>query len=525
MSTSPADFINEITQAWRRLEYSYNFAEWEAATTGRPEASTRLTQAEVARKRFFADPKRLEIAKTLHESAEPTDALTERSLKLIYLECVRAQSNPALIQQLAETEAQLRNAHTNFRATLDGQTVSDNELEEILANSRSSAEVQTAWEASKEVGPQVAEDVRQAARLRNQMAQAQGYRDHFQKALTIEEIDEAQLLAIFAKLEEVTAAPFIAMKSEIDDQRAEWFGLPDSQLRPWHYGDRFFQTPPRLGMADPDSLYADKDPVELAINTYDALGLDTRKILVRSDLYARPGKIQHAFCTDLDREGDIRTLNNLEPNARWTTTLLHELGHAVYDKNIDPQLPWILRKYPHLLSTEAIALLMGGLTNNEEWLTQVLELSPTQADQWAALARQKERFNKLIFTRWVLVMTNFERALYADPESDLDTLWWDLVEKYQMLHRPEGRQSPDWASKFHIALAPVYYHNYELGYLTAAQIQQRLQAEAGGLVGRKAAGQWLVGHWFQPGNRQIWAQHIATATGEPLNPDYFAQAL
>ena len=61
----------------------------------------------------------------------------------------------------------------------------------------------------------------------------------------------------------------------------------------------------------------------------------------------------------------------------------------------------------------------------------------------------------LVFTRWVLVMNAFERALYADPEGDLDTTWWELVSRYQGITPPDGRRAPDWAAKIHIAAAPV----------------------------------------------------------------------
>ena len=52
--------------------------------------------------------------------------------------------------------------------------------------------------------------------------------------------------------------------------------------------------------------------------------------------------------------------------------------------------------------------------------------------------------------RLAMVMTHFERALYQDPEQDLNTLWWDLVEEFQGVRRPEGRHAPDWASKISI---------------------------------------------------------------------------
>ena len=38
-------------------------------------------------------------------------------------------------------------------------------------------------------------------------------------------------------------------------------------------------------------------------------------------------------------------------------------------------------------------------------------------------------------------------------------------------------------------------------------------------------GAWLIEQFFQPGNREDWNAHIARATGEPLNPKYFVEAL
>ena len=39
-----------------------------------------------------------------------------------------------------------------------------------------------------------------------------------------------------------------------------------------------------------------------------------------------------------------------------------------------------------------------------------------------------------------------------------------------MVHRPDGRHAPDYASKIHIVSAPAYYHNYLMGELFADQV-------------------------------------------------------
>src|SRR5213082_1932728 len=75
----------------------------------------------------------------------------------------------------------------------------------------------------------------------------------------------------------------------------------------------------------------------------------------------------------------------------------------------------------------------------------------------------------LIFSRWCQVMLRFEKALYEDPDRDLNAAWWDLVEKYQLQKRPKNRNAPDYASKIHVVSAPAYYHNYMMGELFAAQ--------------------------------------------------------
>lgn len=520
----PADFINETIAKYKPLSNAHNQAVWEAATTGTKAANQREKEAQAAVLRFWADKDRFETAYDLDQKGHP-DPRIARQLRLIHLAAAREQQDEDSIERITELEARVREAHYTFRAVVDGERRTDNQLEEILRKSRDSAQVEQAWKASKEIGRVIADDIRQLAVLRNSAAVKQGFRDHFEKSLLLEEIVEDDLLALFAALDQATSGPFAELKSDLDERRAERFGVPVENLQPWHYHDRFFQYAPPVSDYDLDALYEGRDPVPLALATYDGLGLEVRDILARSDLYAREGKNQHAFCLNLDRSGDIRTLNNLESTRRWIETLHHELGHAVYYQEIDPDLPWLLRDCPHTLSTEAIAILMGNMTTDPEWLQQVLGVSELDAGEAAQAARQRERAQALIFTRWVLVMTHFERQFYADPHQDLNSLWWNLVARYQHLPVPPGRDEPDWAAKYHVGLAPVYYHNYQLGELLSAQFGSAVREQTGGFVGLSETGDWLRERVFKPGAQERWDVHIQSATGEPLNPDYFVNSL
>jgi peptidyl-dipeptidase A len=230
---------------------------------------------------------------------------------------------------------------------------------------------------------------------------------------------------------------------------------------------------------DLDRYFEGKALEELTGNTFDGLGLDVRGVISRSNLYEREGKSQHAFCARIGREYpyDVRVLANVRPDAYWMDAMLREFGRAVYDRHINPRLPYLLRSFAHANTTEAIALMMGALVNDPGWLGSAAGADKGDLESDAAKLAAHRRVDRMVLTRFVLVMYNFEQALYADPDGeDLNRVWWDLVERYLYVDRLSGRDEPDWAAVIHVAVAPVYYHNYLLGELISAQLRTYLEA-------------------------------------------------
>ena len=131
------------------------------------------------------------------------------------------------------------------------------------------------------------------------------------------------------------------------------------------------------------------------------------------------------------------------------------------------------------------------------------------------------------------VMASFERALYADPEQDLNGLWWDLVERYQLVRRPDDRDEPDWAAKIHFSVAPVYYHNYLLGEMTASQLQAHiLDVVLGGgsdarerFVSSREVGRFMREQVYATGASLDWRATLERATGRQLDPAPFIAEL
>ena len=259
------------------------------------------------------------------------------------------------------------------------------------------------------------------------------------------------------------------------------------------------------------------------------MGIDD--IMRHSDLYEKKGKYQHACCDNIDRKSDIRVICNITPSQKWMDTTLHEFGHAVYEKYLDQKMPWIYREPSHIFTTEAIAMLFGRMASNPVWISDMLGVSKQEQERISKTSFKILRMEQLVFSRWSQVMYMFEKAMYEDPNQDLNALWWKLVEKYQMMRKPELRNAPDWSTKIHLALYPAYYHNYLMGALLASQINSYVtknilktkDVNSQSYFGKKDVGTYFKQKIFTPGRSLYWDDMITKATGEKLTPKYYME--
>lgn len=523
------EFITSHVEKIKPLDKQANLAWWDAAVTGDPKAYDRSSAMTLQIRRIYSDSKDFAFLKEVKQSEQVKDPLLARQLTVLYNAYLANQIDPELLQQIVELGTEIEKNFSTFRGAIDGKKVTDNEIKEILKGQTDSAQRQKAWLASKQVGTAVAADLVRLVKLRNEAARKLGFDTYHTLALATGEQDVKELDKIFDDLYERTKVPFAKAKAELDQILAKKYGVAPAELMPWHYHDPFFQETPMVYDLDLDVYYQDKDVKTLAEQFYAGLGLPVETILARSDLYEKEGKNPHAFCTHIDREGDVRILCNLKNNESWMETILHELGHGVYDKYLDYGTPYLLRTPAHTFTTEAVAMFFGRLSRNPAWMQQMLGLSDAQRAEIEKVGAKYAQLKQLIFARWDMVMYNFEKGLYAHPDQDLTKLWWDLVEKYQLVKRPLNRPNPDWAAKIHFSAAPCYYHNYLLGELLASQWQHTLVTRVLGLqsdrgvsyIDQKRAGDYLRRAVFEAGNLYPWNEMIERSTGEPLTAKYF----
>lgn len=526
-------FVQEFGVTVGGLYKESALAYWKAANTGDKAAFDEYAAKDLAARKYLSDPERYQKVLTFVKNANLLPPTTARAMKMIELSYKENQLPADMLEKLVKMSSEIEMTFNTFRAEIDGKKYTNNDLLDVLSTETDSVKRQQAWEALKQVGAKVGPMLLDLARVRNQAAVMLGYANFWEMRMRLQDHDPEMVLALFKDLKSKTDKPFADMKAALDAEISAKYGVAVDKLRPWHYDNPFFQAAPPSPTLDLDVFYKDKtkeDIVAIGGRFFTDIGIPIDEIITNSDFYEREGKDQHAFCTDIDRQGDVRMLLNVKPTQEWMDTMLHESGHAAYSKYNDPALPWVLRDSAHILTTEGIAMLFGALAKNPTWLKAYAGADPASVDKVAPeLAKQRQR-EQLIFARWAMVMFFFEHDLYTNPDrADLNKLWYDHVESLQGLTRPEGRGAPDWAAKPHFTIAPVYYHNYLLGELFGAMLRQKLGAIAGhqgptstlDFVGKKEFGTYIVNAIFKPGMAQPWPEFVKTAFGVPFSPDAF----
>ncbi|OJU82646.1 MAG: hypothetical protein BGO10_08920 [Chlamydia sp. 32-24] len=517
-------FLEKQTKNIQELEIKSRLAWWNLAVTGDKIYTSELQDAEKALKKLYSNP---EDYKWLQDHLGKGDLLQNRQLQLLLYRYAENLIEPDLLAKMVDLETEIETIYTNFRPSVKDKLLSNNELKDILLNSINIKEREEAWFASKKIGEEVSQKILELVHLRNQTAKKAGFSNYYQMRLYNQEIEEKELFDLLDELEQTTKERWDTFIEDFTVSIKDKYKLDSNDLYPWFVSDPFFQEAPKTNYSL-DPFYKDKDIVDISRNYYAFINLPVDDILHRSDLFERKGKNQHAFCTSIDQELDIRILCNIRDNEYWMSTQLHELGHAVYDKYIDPNLPYLLRIPAHISVTESIAMLFGRLGKNSDFINAFANVESSDLQTIKSQIDKQLGISLLIFTRWVMVMVHFEKALYENPHQDLNKLWWDLVEKFQSLKRPIHRNAPDWASKLHIACAPVYYQNYLLGEMMASQLIHSFKEEkqeGKNWFSNKALGEWLKAKVFKDGAKYPWQELIKRATNHKLSSNYFIKDL
>ncbi len=526
------EFVKNFDSKYIPLYKESNLAYWNASITGKKEDFEKVNELQNKITAIFSDKESFAKLKKFKESKDFHNEILKRELEVLYLGFLGNQVDTSKLNAINKLQNEIEQKYGNFRAEAGGKKLTDNDIEEILSTSSDSKELEETWKAHKKIGTVVNQDIVKLVKMRNEVAKELGYKNYHEMRLKLSEQDPDEILKLFDELDNLTREAFIKEKVIIDEFFVKKYNVKKEELMPWHYQNRFFQEAPKIYKVDFDTYYKNQDLVKLTSDYYKGINSPVDDIIKNSDLFEKPGKNQHAYCIDIDNNGDVRVLCNVKPNEKWMNTMLHEYGHASYDKYINnAELPFILRDAAHTFTTEAIAMLFGRFSTNSAWMKDMKVINDDEVKKIGDEGFKALRLQQLVFSRWAQVMYRFEKSMYENPDQDLNKLWWELVEKYQMIKKPEGRNEPDWASKIHIATAPCYYHNYLLGELLASQLFYHIcdkilktsDFNNQSFVGKVEVGNFLKEKVYAPGMKYFWNDMIEKATGEKLTPKYYAK--
>lgn len=496
-------------------------AAWDAAMDATDANAAKVAELATRCRLNFSDRKTYETLIGFAKGGEVRDPILARILDQLILEFRGNMLPPDLIKELSEKESEIDKAFDQFRPELEGKKITDNDIREILGKETYVERRIAVWEASKRVGLVVAPLLKDLVALRNRAAKILGFKNYFEMSYALQELDPNEVVALFADLGARSSGAYGALHEKIDSAACERFKTTPDKLGPWAWNDPFAQEDPLASSGDQDLIFKNKNVIELTAAFYEGIGIPIESVFKRSDLFERENKNPHASCWDIDRRGDVRILANVRHNFQWYGTMMHESGHAAYDVSISKDLPWFLRNAAHILTTEASAMFFEHKAERSSFMKLLLGLGK-ESDVVLEGIENGARRQRLIFSRWATVVTLFEKGMYEDPDQDLQKLWWDLVEKYQKIRRPAGREKfADYAAKIHVATNSCYYQNYLLADVLVSQLGNFLKEATGTdeVFGNEKAGQILRDNFYGPGSSYHWKELVKRVCGKPFAID------
>jgi peptidyl-dipeptidase A len=159
-------FVQRHETTVRPLEIEVAHRWWDANLSGRDEDYQKKKEAETKLDLLLAEPAPFAELKAIRQKPI-RDPVLARQIELLHLQYLPKQLDPELLKKMLAKSNGIEQAFNVHRAKLNGKDLSDNDLREILRNSKDSARRRAAWEASKDVGAVVEKDLNELVKLRN----------------------------------------------------------------------------------------------------------------------------------------------------------------------------------------------------------------------------------------------------------------------------------------------------------------------------------------------------------------------
>ncbi len=242
-------FIEGVVVKIMPVNTESNMAYWKATTTGDKAWYKKYEETEIEYRNILSDKKLFEESKSLHKS-KIDDPLIKRQIEIIYLSSLENQIDPKLNEELVRQASGLEKKFNAYRAKIGNKEVTDNDIRQIMKKTRDIKKRKQAWEASKQIGKVVADDLIALVKKRNEAARDIGFKNYYVMELKLQEQNEREIFGILNRLAAATERPYKKLKIGIDDAVAKQFNIKPNEVAIWHYEDTFFQEAPKSYSVD-----------------------------------------------------------------------------------------------------------------------------------------------------------------------------------------------------------------------------------------------------------------------------------
>ena len=546
-----ADRFLALANAGYQALYRVNSeAQWTAVTDVTPEHDAAVEAAGKAYAAFNGNPAIINEARELLTHPKELNELTVRQLKQLLLNAAEGpMTNPDLVARRVAAETKQASILNSFKFTLKGQPITANQIDDKLEKSVDLNERKAVWEASKESGPALKPNLVVLRDLRNGVAKEMKYPDYFALEVAAYGMTTDEMLKMLENWMATLRPLYLQLHTWAKYKLAEKFHQPVPKKIPAHWiNNRWAQEWPGLvEAANIDKYFEGRKPewiIKTAEQFYTGLGFPSlpQSFWEKSDLYPVPPdskrkKNTHASCGHIDLENDIRSLQSIEPNARWFFTAHHELGHGHYFMAYSrPEVPYLMRLGAAPGFHEGVGELISLASSQVPYLQSrgVLPLE-FDADKTAFLLDDALARSIPFIYFSCGVMPHWEADIYAHnlPADQWNARWWKYVSDFQGIEppSPRGEEFCDAATKTHINDNPAYYYNYAFATVFKFQLHDYIARkilhqppQSCNYADNKEVGAWL-NNILKKGGTEDWRKVLKEATGEDISTrammDYF----
>ncbi|MEA3015673.1 MAG: peptidyl-dipeptidase [Sphingomonadales bacterium] len=419
-----------------------------------------------------------------------------------------APTTPGAAAELNTIATRLQSQYGRGRGTMNGESLTGNEIEARMGTVRNPAQLQEMWTSWNEnVGAPMRRDYVRLVEIANRGARDLGFRDTGAMWRSAYDMPPDEFAALTDRLwnqvrplyEELHCFTRAGLNRTYGDQvqpatgpiRADLLG----NLWAQEWGNIYDVVVPRTANARPTydltqllerNHYTPERIVRTGESFFSSLGFaPLPETFWRRSMITQPRDrevVCHASAWDVDNVEDLRIKMCTRANADDFVTVHHELGHNYYQRAYN-QLPFLYQNSANDGFHEAVGDTIA-LSVTPDYLVQIGLLNrnqlPTAEQDRDLLLRQA--LDKIAFLPFGLLIDRWRWGVFSGeiPPDQYQAAWDRLRLQYQGIRPPVARTEAafDPGGKYHVP-ASVPYTRYFLARILQFQFYQAACRQAG----------------------------------------------